>query len=61
MKHDTRIKFSIESPHFPYIGRPGLNVDIQDSNDPVEYFKLLIVTLISRETSTCLTGFRKHV
>lgn len=60
MKHDTGIKFDIESPHFPFRGRPDLNFDLEDPNNPMEYFKLLIVEVISGETNTCPPGFIKH-
>lgn len=57
MKHDTGIKFNIESPRFPFRGRPDLNFDLEDASNAVEYFKLLIVEVISGEANT---GFRKH-
>lgn len=38
MKHDTGIKFDIESPRFPFRGRPDLNFDLEDPSNAREYF-----------------------
>jgi hypothetical protein len=51
MKNDTGIKFDIESPHFPFRGRPNLNLDLEGPNNTMEYFKLLIVEVISGEAN----------
>jgi hypothetical protein len=41
MQHDTWTRIGIEGPCFPCSGKPGINVDLEDQNNPLEYFKLL--------------------
>ena len=42
-----------ERPHFPFIRKPGLNVKIENTEHPLEFFKLFITPeiaeLMSRE------------
>jgi hypothetical protein len=35
-------KVQTEQLHFPFSGKPGLNVYLQDPNNPHDYSKLLI-------------------
>jgi hypothetical protein len=55
MQHETWTKVGAKQSHFPFSGKPGLNVDLEDPNNPLEYFELFITPtlaeLISRETS----------
>jgi hypothetical protein len=38
MQHNTWSRVSTERPHFPFSGNPGINVDLEDQNSPLEYF-----------------------
>jgi hypothetical protein len=44
-----------ERPHFSFTGKPGINVDLEDPSNPLEYFKLYcapdIFEVIARETN----------
>jgi hypothetical protein len=42
MQHGARTKVGAERPRFPFSGKPGLNVDLEDKNSPLEYFELFI-------------------
>jgi hypothetical protein len=58
MQHGTWTKVGAEWPWFPFSGKPGLNVDLEDPNSPLEYFELFITPesaeLISWETNRYL-------
>jgi hypothetical protein len=53
IKHGTWTNVGTERPRFPFIGKPGLNVKIENSENPLEFFELFITPeiaeLISRE------------
>jgi hypothetical protein len=55
MQHDTWTTVSIDRLHFPFSGKPGINVDLENQNNPLKYFKLFITPetaeLRSRETN----------
>lgn len=55
MQHGTWTNIGKERPRFPFTGKPGLNVEIEDNNNPLEFFELFITPeiaeLISRETN----------
>jgi hypothetical protein len=58
-------RLGAERPCFPFTGKPGINVDLEDPSDPLEYFELFctpdIVELIARETiQYAQKYFRKH-
>ena len=36
-------KEEIEQPHFPFIRKMGLKVEIQNSENPLEFFKIFTV------------------
>jgi hypothetical protein len=55
MQHYIRSKSGAEQLHFPFTGKPGINVDLEDSSNPQEYFQLFctleIADVIARETN----------
>jgi hypothetical protein len=55
MQPDVWANSGAEQPHFPYTGKPGINVDLEDPSNPLEYFELFctpnIVEVIVRETN----------
>jgi hypothetical protein len=38
MQHGIWEKSGVEQPRFPFAGKPGINVDLEDSSNPLEYF-----------------------
>jgi hypothetical protein len=64
MQHDTWTSVGAERQHFPFSGKPGINVDLEDRNNPLEYFGLFITSeiaeLISRETNWYAKHFLKN-
>jgi hypothetical protein len=38
MQHGTWTKLGAGQPHFPFSGKPGLNVGFKDPTNPLEYF-----------------------
>jgi hypothetical protein len=55
MLHGMWAKSGAEWPHFPFTGNPGINVDLEDSSNPLEYLDLFctpeIAEVIARETN----------
>jgi hypothetical protein len=55
MQYGTWTKVGAQQPCFPFSGNPGINVGLEDSNNPLEYFELLVAPerskIISRETN----------
>jgi hypothetical protein len=55
MQHETWTKVGAEQPRFPFSGKPGLNVHLEDPNKLLDYSELLIAPelaeLIIRETN----------
>jgi hypothetical protein len=55
MQHGILAKSGAERPHFQFTSKPGINVDLEDHSNPLEYFELFctpeIVEVIARETS----------
>jgi hypothetical protein len=53
MQHGILAKSDDEWPHFPFIGKPGINVALEKPSNPLEYFELFyipgIIELIARE------------
>jgi hypothetical protein len=51
----------ILSDHIPFTGKPGINVDLEDSSNPLEYSELFctpeIVEVIARETTRYAQNF----
>jgi hypothetical protein len=63
MRHGIWAKSGAQQPHFSFTGKPGINVDLEDPNNPLDYFELFytpeIEEVIVRET-VCQNIFRKH-
>jgi hypothetical protein len=38
MQHDLWAKSGAQQPHFPFSGKPDINVDPEDPSNPLEYF-----------------------
>jgi hypothetical protein len=55
MQPDIWENSGAERPRFPFTGKPGINVDLEDPNNPLEYFELFctpdIAEAIVRETN----------
>jgi hypothetical protein len=55
MQPDVWAISDAELPRFPFIGKPGINVDLEDPSNPLEYFELFcmsdIAEVIGRETN----------
>jgi hypothetical protein len=55
MQHGIWVKPGGECPHFPFTGKPGIDVELEDPSNPLEYFKLFctpeIMEVIVRETN----------
>ena len=61
--HGTWTNVGTERPRFPFIGKPGLNVKIENSENPLEFFELFIIPkiseLICKETNRYAEQFLK--
>jgi hypothetical protein len=61
MQLGTWTKLGTGQPHYPTNGRPGLNGDVKDPNNPIEYSELFIAPVLpqltSRETNWCAQQF----
>jgi hypothetical protein len=65
MQHGIWSKSDAERPCFPFTGNPGINVDLEDSSNPLKYSELFctpeIAEVIARETNRyakkCLENF----
>jgi hypothetical protein len=44
MHHDIWAKSGAEWPHFLFTGKPGINVDLEDPLNPLDYFEFLLCT-----------------
>jgi hypothetical protein len=55
MQPDVWAHSSAEQPHFPFTGKPGINSDLEDPSNPLEYSELFctpdILEVIARETT----------
>jgi hypothetical protein len=64
MQHGTRTKVGAERHHFPFSGNPRINVGLEDPNNPLEYFELLVTPelaeIISRETNQYAQKFLEN-
>jgi hypothetical protein len=40
MQHNTWTRVGVERQRFPLSGKPGIYVDLEDRNNPLEYFGL---------------------
>nr|CAD7575868.1 unnamed protein product [Timema californicum] len=50
--HGTWTKVGTERPRFPFSGQPGLKVQLENPDDPLEYFELFITPEIAEMIST---------
>jgi hypothetical protein len=55
MQHGIWTKSGAERPRFPFTGKPGINVDLEDPSNSLEYFELFcapeIAEVVARETN----------
>jgi hypothetical protein len=53
MQHAICVKSGDKGPYFPFTCKPGINVDLEDPSNPLEYFELFcmpeIADIIARE------------
>jgi hypothetical protein len=54
-QHSIWTKSGAERPHFPFTGKSGINVDLEDPSNPLEYSELFctpeIAEVITREAN----------
>jgi hypothetical protein len=64
MQPDVQVNSGAERPHFPFTGKPGINVDLEDPSKPLEYFELFCmpdnVEVIARETNQYTQNFLEN-
>jgi hypothetical protein len=64
MQHGTWTKVGTEWPRFPFRGKPGLKVHLEDPNELLDCFELLITPelakLINRETNRYAQQFLEN-
>jgi hypothetical protein len=46
MQPDVRANSGAERPHFPFTGKPVINVDLEDPRNPLEYFELCMQDIV---------------
>jgi hypothetical protein len=55
MQHGIWAKLGAGQPYFPFTGKPGINVELEDPSKPLEYFELFstpdIAEVTARETN----------
>jgi hypothetical protein len=61
MKHDTWARVGVERLCFPCSGKPGINVDSEDQNNPLEYLKLFITPEIAEQRSRETNWFAQRL
>jgi hypothetical protein len=65
MQHDIQAKSGAERPCFPFTGKSGLNIDLEDPSNPPDYFKLFytpeIEEVIARETNQYAQQFLENM
>jgi hypothetical protein len=58
-----RARSNAERPRFQFTGKPGINVDLEDPNNPMEYFELILTSdtaeIIARETNRYANKLKK--
>jgi hypothetical protein len=64
MKPDIWANSGAERPYFPFTGKPGVNVDLEDPINSLEYFELFcmpdIAEVIAREISQYTQTFLEN-
>jgi hypothetical protein len=64
MQHGTWAKLGAEGPNFPFTGKCGINVDLEDTSNPLQYLELFctpdIVEVIARETNRYAQQFLEN-
>jgi hypothetical protein len=65
MQSDVWANSGAERPRFPFTGKPGINVDLEDPNNPLEYSELYctpdIADVITRETNWYVQKFFENM
>jgi hypothetical protein len=65
MQHGIWAKSVAERPCFPFIGKPGIIVDLEDPRNPLEYFELFctseIAEVIAKETNRYANKFLENM
>jgi hypothetical protein len=51
MQPDLQANSCAEGPHFPFTGKPGINVDLEDPSNPLEYFELFCIPDTAKSNS----------
>jgi hypothetical protein len=63
MQHGTWAKSGVKR-HFPFTGKPGINVDLEYPSNPLEYFELFCTPetaeVIARETNRYAKKFLEN-
>jgi hypothetical protein len=64
MQHGIWAELGAEQPHFPFTGKPGINVDLEDPSNPLVYFELCctpeIAEVIAGETNQYANKFLEN-
>jgi hypothetical protein len=63
IQHGIWAKSDAERPYFPFIGKPGINVVVEDPGNPLEYFECFIRQKLRNgqiNKLVCQNIFRKH-
>jgi hypothetical protein len=64
MQHDMWAKSRAERPHLPFIGKPGINVELEGHSNALEYFELLytsqVLEVVATNKRVCANVFIKH-
>jgi hypothetical protein len=60
MQHGVWAKSGADWPHFPFTGKHGINFDLVDPSNPLEYFELFCAPEIAKEITREKIGMPKH-
>jgi hypothetical protein len=64
MQPDIRANSGAEQPHFPFTGKTGINVDLEDPSNPLGYCELFctpdIVEVMARGTKWYAQNFLEN-
>jgi hypothetical protein len=61
-QHGIRAQSDAERPRFPFTGKPGINLDLEDHSNPLEYPEFCISEMWNSQThkSSCANIFGNH-
>jgi hypothetical protein len=63
-QHGIWTKSGARQPHFPFTGKPNINVDLEDPSEPLEQSEFLYTRYCGsnsqRNKLVCPTNFKKH-